>query len=247
MALPHMMLYCDGEQNRDPSGGLLWVMLKSLSEPPIGGRLLLQSSDDDEVFMHAARLPAGYQLFAQAAEERAVVAYPVTFGEAIAALMAWNVGQEWRSACAWQPLPEPHVARKPPELIRIAYERDSMRTDALGRYADGQFLALTHGTRTNSPGMIGVAVFLFDHFGTLIRADIHNDVPLDEADALRGNLIRDLADIAYGDIGIRTFAVECEGVTWTLVDQTEKFGEPRVSFYPLDILFKPPWDGTYDT
>jgi hypothetical protein len=144
---------------------------------------------------------------------------------------------------------DPPEARTPPDLIRVAYEDSSSRTDALGRHADGQFLALITGTGQNRPGTIAVALLLFDHVGTLVRTDIR-DVPLSDADAVRDQLIQGLADVVYGDIAIRTFSVEADGVTWCLVDETDdsdEDGQPRVSLYPLDMLFRHPWDGTYDT
>ena len=141
----------------------------------------------------------------------------------------------------------PPLWRTPPELIRIGYENYSSRTNALGRHADGQFLALITSTASKLvPGAVTVALLLFDDFGNLVGVDIRGDVPWSDAEALREQLIQGLADVAFGDIAIKTFSLEDKGVTWCLVDETEH-GQARVSLSPLDIVFSPPWDGTYDT
>lgn len=250
MNAPRVTLYDhDATAHPQPSGGLLWVLLEQFDDVPGRTSLWLGRDESDGDFMQVWRLADGYQLLAQ---ERPAsppaLAHPVDFGTAFAALLAWSLGQDtWRTACDWRPVSWPPEPDAPPALIRIAYEGNSSRTDRIGRYADGQFFAVVHGTRKNAVGDIGVALFLFDHTGTHVRSEIHNDVPLEQADALRERLLAELPDVAYGDIAVRTFSVREGDVTWELVDQTEKHGRPRVSFYPMDIMFAPPWDGTYDT
>ena len=136
---------------------------------------------------------------------------------------------------------------KPPTLIRIAYEPNGCRTDQIGRYCDGQFLALISGTGINDIGTIGVALILFDHTGNYVRSEVHNNVLLEQASTFRERLVGGLTDVACGDIAIKTFSVQAGDVTWCLVDHSEEAGLPRVSMYPLDIMFAPPWDGTFDT
>jgi hypothetical protein len=249
LSTPRIVLYGLNEEHEQPSGGLLWTFLDRLCELPGGGSVGLERADSDDDFMQAWRLPGGFRLLAQVrADDEPVLAYPVTFDVAFAAMLAWNLGEQtWRTACEWRSARWPDEPDTPPQLIRIAYEPDFSRTDRIGRYADGQFFAIVHGTRSNALGDIGVALLLFDHAGTFTGATIHNDVPLDDADALRERLIGELADVAFGDIAVRTFAVREGDVVWELVDQTEKHGDPRVSFYPMDIMFSPPWDGTYCT
>ncbi|GAB4056043.1 hypothetical protein [Catellatospora paridis] len=248
MSSPRITLYHRDSTHEQPSGGLLWVLLDQLSDLPGGGSVALVRDGDDDDFIQAWRLPDGYRLVAQEGQDAPVeLAHPVAFDAAFEAMLAWNLGRDgWREACEWRspvPPPEPDT---PPALIRIEYHPDSSRTDRLGRYADGQFLALVHGTRSNAPGAIGVALFLFDHTGTYTGSRIHNDV-FGDAQALREQLIADLPDVAYGEIAIRTFCVREGDVTWELVDETAEYGRPRVSFYPMDIMFASPWDGTYST
>ncbi|GAA1641620.1 hypothetical protein [Catellatospora bangladeshensis] len=248
MTSPRITLYDpDGTVHEQPSGGLLWVLLHQLGDLPGGDSVTLIRTGAENEFMQAWRLADGYRLFAQADREP-LLAHPVGFDAAFGALLAWNLGRpDWRDACAWRPAPRPPQPDTPPELIRIAYEPRSGRTECIGRYLDGQFWAVVHGTRRNRPGEIGVALFLFGHDGTYVRSEVHDDVPLEQAHALREQLVGQLAEVAYGDIAVRTFSVRPGDVTWELVDRTVTHGLPRVCFYPMDIMFSPPWSGTYST
>ena len=247
MAAPHITAYYRGEHLDDPSGGLLWTMLDRLEDLPFSDSMTLVRRDVDDVFLHVVCRSDGYRLMVQDGGQP-MLAYPVEFDATFNALLAWTLGRDaWRDECDWRSLAKPPTPTQPPALIPIGYDPESSRTDMLGRYADGQFLALVHGNGRNRPGAVAVAVFLFDHAGTYAGCEIHRDVPLDDAGQQRERMVTALPDVRYGDIAIRTFSVDVDGVTWSLVDRTEEYGAPRVCFYPLDIMFYPPWDGTYDT
>ncbi|MEU7822895.1 hypothetical protein [Catellatospora sp. NPDC049133] len=250
MSAPRVTLYDHGGNTyAQPSGGLLWVLLKQFDDVPGRTSLWLGRDESESDFMQVWRMADGYRLLVQQREgSPPALAHQVGFDVAFAALLAWNLGHDtWRTACDWRPVSWPPAPDTPPALIRIAYEPDHGRTDRIGRYADGQFFAIVHGTRRNALGDIGVALLLFDHTGTYTGSRIHNDVPGDEAHGLREQLIAELPDVAYGDIAVRPFSVREGDIAWELVDQTAKHGMPRVSLYPMDIMFAPPWDGAYDT
>lgn len=250
MSTPRVTLYDhDGNTHAQPSGGLLWVLLEQFDDVPGRTSLWLGRDESDSDFMQVWRLADGYQLLAQQHPgSPPALAHPVSFDAAFEALLAWNFGHDtWRTACDWRPVSWPPEPDTPPALIRVAYEPNHGRTDRIGRYADGQFFAIVHGTRHNAPGDIGVALLLFDHTGTYTGSRIHNDVPRDDAAELRERLIAELPEVAYGDIAIRPFSVVEGDITWELVEHTTDSGKPRVSFFPMDIMFSPPWSGTYCT
>ncbi|MHA5049645.1 hypothetical protein [Streptomyces sp. SD15] len=155
-----------------------------------------------------------------------------------------------------------------PPVIPIAYEPKS-RTETIGRYADGQFLAsLTYafpeGYRPDDGWeehkRLYTVLHTFDAGGRYHdseiwcagtwaeqqRAPYGDDSVLSRARAHLGKLLRSLPRRAYTDIAIRPFQLTVDGVLFGLVieeDEEESWAE----LYPDRLGFGEPWDGTHDS
>lgn len=132
-----------------------------------------------------------------------------------------------------------------PHRIPIAREAN-YRTDLIGRYADGLFLAGFCRT---------TYLHLFDRHGAhrwSWIAPAEHAHPEDVStrilmDHLRG-LISHLPDPVFGDIAIEPFAVlDTAGERWGLFDETVEYGFPHAELRPDRLGFNPPWNGEYDT
>lgn len=150
-----------------------------------------------------------------------------------------------------------------PDVIPILREPD-YRTDTIGRYDGGQFFAcVTGATREDyrhGPGWQEhqrwySVLHLFDSHCSHVRSDIwfagttadgqqeavhraeEHLTPL--LDALRGR--------EYGDIAIRLFRVEFDGVIFGLIDESEPDRGDWAELYPDMLGFHEPWNGEYDT
>lgn len=73
---------------------------------------------------------------------------------------------------------------------------------------------------------------LFDHNGNHVSSDV----------TMVGE-----ADVLQGDIAIRLFEVQHDGVRFALVDESEPERGDWVELYPERYGFHEPWDGLYDT
>jgi hypothetical protein len=162
-----------------------------------------------------------------------------------------------------------------PEIIPIAHQ-PGYRTDAIGRYAEGQFLAsityaMTEGTRRDGPERgweehkrLYVVLHTFDEKGVHSESDIWcagtwaeqrrrppgAESVLSRAASRMALLLDGLAGRAYGDIGIRPFRLTVDGVIFGLVTERhcEGAGEDDwAELYPDRLGFSAPWDGRYDT
>lgn len=133
-----------------------------------------------------------------------------------------------------------------PLLIRIAYE-PNFRTKYIGRYADGQFYGDIHGTDVDGLGEITVMLHLFDHVGSHVRSDIRSRTDLVEAEAVLGSMLAELPDLAFGDIAVRLFEFEENGVRFGLVDMSIEERGTSAELYPQGMGFFEPFDGTYST
>jgi hypothetical protein len=71
------------------------------------------------------------------------------------------------------------------------------------------------------------------------------------ANAKLDEMVAAVGQVEYGDIEIRLFQVEIDGGTFGLVDVSQPDAGPefaeRVAMEPGDLLFRAPWDGSYDT
>ncbi|MGW7264278.1 hypothetical protein [Streptomyces sp. NPDC054842] len=155
-----------------------------------------------------------------------------------------------------------------PQVIPIAYE-PKHRTETIGRYADGQFLAsityaFPEGFRPDDGWeehkRLYVALHTFDAEGRYRDSEVwcagtwaeqqrapHGEHSvLARARAHLGKLLRSLPRRAYTDIAIRPFQLTVDGVLFGLVTG-EDAEESWAELYPDRLGFAAPWDGRYDT
>ena len=245
MQLPQTTLFHLTQNVTNPSIALVRLLLADMPVQ-IFQRVMITRGPgdlDDPDLLAVDRLPDGFRFFVQLGDERLTV-FGVDRDAAMAVAESWTLGTEvWRSTCRWRPESRPDRAAKP-SLIRIAYY-DYDRTDCIGRYADGQFMALIHGFRHCPPDEIGVALLTFDYHGNQVGSDIRS-VPLADADGVRAEMVAVLRDVTLGPIAVRPFSVEALGARWELIDESWE-DMARFTMYPLDILFAAPFDGSYDT
>ncbi|MFD9004861.1 hypothetical protein ACFV0T_28540 [Streptomyces sp. NPDC059582] len=155
-----------------------------------------------------------------------------------------------------------------PEVIPIAYEPHG-RTQAVGRYADGQFLAsvtyaFPEGFRPDDGWeehkRLYSALHLFDVDGRYRDSEIWcagtwaeqqqapdgADSVLARARAHLATMLRSLPRRTYTDIAIRPFRLTLDGVLFGLVTGDDE-DDPWAELYPDHLGFGAPWDGRYDT
>lgn len=155
-----------------------------------------------------------------------------------------------------------------PGVIPVAYE-PKHRTETIGRYAEGQFLAsityaFPEGFRLDEgweeQKRLYAVLHTFDAEGNYRDSDIWcagtwaeqqrdpggDASPLTRAQVHRATLLRSLPRRSYTDIAIRPFSVVREGVRFGLVIREDE-GEQWAELYPDRLAFADPWDGTYDT
>lgn len=159
-----------------------------------------------------------------------------------------------------------------PEVVPIAY-RPKHRTESIGRYADGQFLAsvtyaFPQGFRPDDGWeehkRLYTVLHTFDAEGRYRDSDIWcagtwaqqqrdphgDDSPLTRARVRLAGLLRSLPRRSYTDIAVRPFQVTHEDVLFGLVVRKDEDGdedEDWAELYPDRLGFGAPWDGTYDT
>jgi hypothetical protein len=157
-----------------------------------------------------------------------------------------------------------------PEVIPIAYE-PKHRTESIGRYADGQFLAsvtyaFPQGFRLDDGWeqhkRLYTVLHTFDAEGRYRNSDIWcagtwaqqqsnphgDDSVLHRARARLATLLRSLPRRSYTDIAIRPFQLTYENVLFGLViRKDEEDDEDWAELYPDQLGFGEPWDGSYDT
>jgi hypothetical protein len=157
-----------------------------------------------------------------------------------------------------------------PEVIPIRYEPD-YRTDTIGRYAHGQFLASITWAFREGVGLpqdwprhkrLYAVLHRFDRDGHHLDADIwfagtwaekqqhppDQDPVLARAQSKMAELLDSLPAIEYGDIAIRPFRLQVDGVVFGLVVGSNEEEEYEwATLWPDDLFFAEPWDGRYDT
>jgi formate hydrogenlyase regulatory protein HycA len=150
-----------------------------------------------------------------------------------------------------------------PELVPVARE-PGYHTDTIGQYRDGQFYAAIRGAhrdddsepdphrdrihwyaylhlfgsdgrhRRSEISLIGIAPYL--------RGELR-----ERADAQLAALLGQLEGLQFGDIAIRLFCEQHDGVTFGLIDESGDRRESWVELYPDRLGFCEPWDGSYST
>ncbi|MET7670193.1 hypothetical protein [Micromonospora luteifusca] len=130
-----------------------------------------------------------------------------------------------------------------PRLIPIAHEPD-YRTDRIGSYDDGLFLASAWDHHAY--------VHLFDHDGAYRRSTITRVEDRAALDETLDGLLAGLPGKSYGDVAVQLFQTHQDGVMFGLIDESgDRAGDGRhvdwVELYPDRLGFHEPWDGLYDT
>jgi len=148
-----------------------------------------------------------------------------------------------------------------PDTIPIAYEPD-YRTDTIGRYVGGQFFASIHGAHPPGANPLDrasirwyVVLHLFEPDGRHRSSDIwcagigeyFAGAIAEAGEARLRRLLDGLADREYGEIAIRPFQVEHDGVVFGLIDESGEERGDWAELFPDGLGFHPPWDGRYDT
>jgi len=148
-----------------------------------------------------------------------------------------------------------------PDMIPIAYEPD-YHTGTIGRYVGGQFFASIHGAHPPGADPLDrgslrwyVVLHLFDPDGRHRSSDIwyagaggvFAGAIAEAGEARLRRLLDSLADQEYGDIAIRPFQVEHDGVVFGLIDESDEERGDWAELHPNRLGFGPPWDGGYDT
>jgi hypothetical protein len=148
-----------------------------------------------------------------------------------------------------------------PEAIPIAREA-GFHTDTIGTYDHGQFYANIHGALPGDPPVtLDGETHWYAYVHTFDASGNYQDSEIDfiktgallgeDADRAQARLTQWLDALPgrrFGDIKIKPFRVEYQGVLFGLVDESEeRDGDPWFELYPDGLGFGEPWDGAYDT
>lgn len=153
----------------------------------------------------------------------------------------------------------PHMAV--PEIIPISYEPD-YHTDTIGHWEGGQFLGsvvaafpegYTHTDDWQAHKRWHAVLHTFDaaghHLDSRIErtgTDDNHRAAVDAAQERLKQWLDALPGLRFGDIAIRPFRREVDGVLFGLVIETFE-GTEHAELYPNNLGFYEPWDGLYDT
>jgi hypothetical protein len=89
-----------------------------------------------------------------------------------------------------------------------------------------------------------------DHWFTGTTADGEREVRV-RASARLDGMVAALGPVEYADIQIEPFRVEIDGGVFGLIDASKPEDGPQFTeqalLVPTGLLFRPPWDGSYDT
>jgi formate hydrogenlyase regulatory protein HycA len=150
-----------------------------------------------------------------------------------------------------------------PDVIRIARE-PGYRTGTIGRYRDGQFYAAIHGAHSDDDKELDLHrerirwyayLHLFDSAGYHQRSDVRlagtgpylRGELRQRAEAQLAALLAQLDGLHFGDIQIRLFREQHDGVTFGLIDESGAERGDWAELHPGQLGFSQPWDGTYST
>ncbi|WP_406389640.1 hypothetical protein [Streptomyces sp. NBC_00887] len=159
-----------------------------------------------------------------------------------------------------------------PEIVPIAHEPD-YRTETIGQYAGGQFLAsvtyafpqrISLGEGREDRKRLYAVLHRFSSEGQHVHSDIWcagtwaeqqrrphgQDSVLARAETRLAELLDRLPRLEYGDIAIRPFHLTVDGVVFGLITERHEEGEGEddwAELHPDGLGFAAPWDGLYDT
>ena len=143
--------------------------------------------------------------------------------------------------------------------VSIPICHDDYNAKHIGRTGDGKqfFLTTPFIPALGSEGCEFISLYLFDTEGTLLSYQIQNLGPRETLDETAAKdqynaLLNSLGDVEFGDIRIKPFQVENDGVTFGLIPIDPEFIEEdengALEIQPGNYMaFYPPWDGDYDT
>jgi hypothetical protein len=142
------------------------------------------------------------------------------------------------------------------KILHLSYDH----TDAIGRYAEGQFFA--------DGGICPVrgaerfrwyyVVHLFADDGGHVDSHVWSggtdspvhasqDVPERRYARRKFRMLLDgLPERQYCDIAIRPFRLDVQGIVFGLIDESARNERDTFVLYPGGLTFQPPWCGTYD-
>jgi hypothetical protein len=154
------------------------------------------------------------------------------------------------------------ISSKLPRTIKIRREK-GYHTHYIGRCSDGtQFMAFVVGVLPKAKKAVGrngnllwyAVLHLFDSQGQHLKTQsaflgakaFANE--LVDVDATLNEVVRRLGSVRYSDVEIGLFSVQIDGHKFGLVDASiPKEGYQRIDLLPNQLVFFPPWDGTYST
>lgn len=153
-----------------------------------------------------------------------------------------------------------------PELVPITREA-GYHTDTIGTFDGGQFMAFVvatlpddHGENDGAAKRWYAVLHRFSaegaHLGTEAEfvgttADGEEAV-VERATRRKQEMIAGLGEVTYEDVAVELFVTDVDGHEFGLVDasyEDEESGEVFIiaELRPNELIFFPPWDGTYDT
>jgi hypothetical protein len=149
-----------------------------------------------------------------------------------------------------------------PETIPINLDGSYMRW--IGKAADGSQFLISNAFIQEASGSAGrryfTTFYLFDADGSLKRSQIDEVgegsdkttalAALEKVKTIREQHIASLGRVKYGNISVRPFEVQHQGVAFGLIasDPPNKAGRTslQVALQPGNIVtFRPPWNGDY--
>lgn len=156
----------------------------------------------------------------------------------------------------------PHSKRLPPRLVRINH--DDYKAKYVGKLKDGSQFFLTFPFVPRLEGSKGgdyIALYQFDEFGALVKADIFDEkqeglTTETAVEAFTQRLLQSLGPHKFQDIAVTPFSVTAFGIQFGLIfdpgdeEEDDDDDEPSiwVTVEPGNYMaFYPPWDGDYDT
>ncbi|MFE9423602.1 hypothetical protein ACFYNO_11650 [Kitasatospora sp. NPDC006697] len=159
-------------------------------------------------------------------------------------LWGWvSAAPGWREAADWVRL-EPAELLPDARLVRIRH-RPGGRTEAVGWYREGQFLAGRHPLPGGPEEL--VMLHLFDAEGQHTGTRLQPAGGPGEAARLLGELLAALPEPEAGDIAVQPFRIEVRGAEWGLLDRAAEHGGTEwYELVPQRMGFHAPWDGRYE-